>query len=307
MFGGTIMYIVLLATIFTDLFKDLTPLNISHWAVICTYIALPLSFVRRVSIIAWVSMVSVFALMSGLLTIIVYCITQYQLMSFDRMQPFSLQTFPVGFGIIVFSYTAHAVFPSVEASMKEPHKYPSMMNGAFTLAAVVKVLLGLLSVLVFGVNTDQVITVNIKSSHVFSILANMFVICNVFLAFPINMFVILETVDTKFLPFFPHLGHDSKYHFFWLAITRAFILTFALFLVVLVPQFALVMGFVGSFTGTCLCFVFPCYFHMKLKWKELRWYDIAVRWFVIVFGAISGGMGVYFSGKRLAEVGNDVQ
>jgi len=304
MFGGTIMYIVLLATIFTDLFKSITPLKIYHWAIICTYVALPLAFVRRVSIIAWFSMVSVFALMSGMLTIIIYCITQYQLMSIQKIPPFNFENFPVGFGIIVFSYTAHAVFPGVESSMKEPNKYPMMMNGSFTFAAIIKVLLGLFAVLVFGDSTDQVITVNMKSSYVFNILANTFVISNVFLAFPINQFVILETIDAKFLGFFPHLGPERRYHWVWLILTRTLILTFALFLVILVPHFALVMGFVGSFTGTCMCFLFPCYFHIKLKWNELHWYDIALRWFIIVFGIVCGGLGVFFSGKRLIEASN---
>lgn len=301
MFGGTIMYIVLLATIFTEMFKNKTSLTILHWAVICTYVALPLAFVRRVSIIAWVSMASVFSLMCGILTIIIFCITEYPLMSIKNIPPFSFEKFPVGFGIIVFSYTAHAVFPGVESSMKEPRKYPLMMNSSFAFAAVVKLLLGLLAVLVFGTTTDQVITVNMRSSQAFNILANVFVISNVFLAFPINLYVILETVDHKFLPHFPHLNQDSQYHWVWLLMSRTLILTFALFLVLMVPHFALLMGFVGSFTGTCLCFILPCYFHIKLKWDELHWYDIALRWFVIIFGFICGGLGVFFSGKRLVE------
>ncbi|KXJ07595.1 Vesicular inhibitory amino acid transporter [Exaiptasia diaphana] len=209
---------------------------------------------------------------------IICCVTQYKLMSIDKIPPFSFKDFPVGFGIIVFSYTAHAVFPGIESSMKEPHKYPLMMNGSFTFAAVIKVLLGLLAVLVFGTKTNQVITVNMKTSFVFNILANLFVISNVFLIFPINLYVTLETVDAKFLGFFPNLGPGRKFHWVWLIITRTLVMTLALFFVILVPHFAL------------------------LKWNELQWYDIAVRWFVIVFGFVSGGLGVFFSGKRLLEV-----
>lgn len=301
MFGGIIMYIVLLATVFSDMLAAYTNLNIYHWAVICTYVAFPGIFIKRVSIIAWISMISVFALMAGLSTLIIYCITEYDKMSLKNIPLFNAETFPIGFGIIVFSYCAHAVFPSVEGSMKEPKKFPTMMNLAFFLAAFIKCLLGLMAVLRFGDATEQVVTVNVKSSLAFNYLANALVITNVFLAFPICFFIVLETWDTNLLPLFPHLQRDSKYHWFWLLITRLLLATFGLFLSVVVPHFGLLMGFVGSFTGTCLSFVFPCLFHMKLKWNTLKWYSIALRCFVIVFGLVCGGFGLVFSARDLAK------
>jgi len=278
-----------------------TNLSIYHWAVICTYVAFPGIFIRRVSIIAWISMISVFCLMAGLATLIIYCITEYKEMSLANIPLFNAETFPIGFGIIVFSYCAHAVFPSVEGSMKEPKKFPTMMNLAFLLAALIKCVLGLMAVLRFGSTTEQVITVNVKSSIVFNYLSNALVITNVFLAFPICFFVVLETWDANMLPYFPHLQPDSKYHWFWLLITRLLLVTLALFLSIVVPHFGLLMGFVGSFTGTCLSFVFPCIFHMKLKWNKLKWYSIALRCFVIVFGLVCGGFGLVFSARDLAK------
>lgn len=301
MYGGIIMYIVLLATVFHDMLQTVTNLDIYTWAVICAYVAFPGIFIRRVSVIAWISMFSVFSLMCGLGTLIIYCITEYKQMSLKNIPLFNAETFPIGFGIIVFSYCAHAVFPGVEGSMKEPHKFGNMMNLSFLLAAVMKCLLGLLSVLRFGPDTEQVITVNVKSSLVFNYLANAFVITNVFLAFPLCMFVVLETWDSKMLPFFPHLQAESKFHWFWLLITRLLLVTFALFLATVVPHFGLLMGFVGSFTGTCLSFVFPCVFHLKLKWKWLHWYDVFLRCFVILFGLVCGGFGLVFSARELAN------
>ena len=55
MFGGVIMYIVLLATVFSDILNGKTPLDIYQWAVVCAYVALPGIFITRVSVIAWIS------------------------------------------------------------------------------------------------------------------------------------------------------------------------------------------------------------------------------------------------------------
>ncbi|XP_022785935.1 vesicular inhibitory amino acid transporter-like [Stylophora pistillata] len=88
MFGGVIMYIVLLATVFSDILNELTPLDIYQWAVVCAYVALPGIFITRVSVIAWISMISVFALLSSIATIIIYCITEYRDMSFSNIPGF---------------------------------------------------------------------------------------------------------------------------------------------------------------------------------------------------------------------------
>lgn len=301
MFGGVISYLVLLGTIFSDIMYKYAPFDIYTWCTISACIALPGLFVRRVSVIAWISMISVFALMSSILTIIIYSITQYKDMSIVNIPPFDINKFPVGFGVIVFSYTAHAVFPGVEGSMRHPEQYPMMMNIAFLLAAVVKVAFGLLPVLRFGQGTEQAITVNLKTSQPFYILANALVVTNVFTAFPIVSYIVLETFDHKILPYFPHLHKDSGYHWVWIIISRPLVLTFGLLMAIVVPHFGLFMGLVGSFTGTCLCFVFPCFFHMVLKWNELKWYNIVVRVSIIIIGLICGALGIVFTGKELAK------
>lgn len=176
-----------------------------------------------------------------------------------------------------------------------------MMNVAFLVAAIVKVAFGLLPVLRFGADTQQAITVNLKTSPVFYILANVLVATNVFTAFPIVSYIVLEKFDLKVLPYFPHLKKDTKYHWFWIILSRPLILSFGLFLAIVVPHFGLVMGLVGSFTGTCLCFMFPCIFHIVLKWKELKWYNIVVRVIVIVFGFVCGILGIVFTSKELGR------
>ena len=301
MFGGVVSYLVLLGTIFSDILHKYAPYDVYTWSAISACVALPGLFIRRVSVIAWISMISVFGLMSSILTIIIYSITQYDDMSVSKIPPFDIKSFPIGFGIIVFSYTAHAVFPGVEGSMHKASQFPIMMNVAFLLAACVKVAFGLLPVLRFGTDTEQAITVNLKTSQGFYILANLLVVTNVFTAFPIVSYIVLETLDHKLLPYFPHLQEDTKYHWFWIILSRPLALSFGLMLAIVVPHFGLVMGLVGSFTGTCLCFVFPCVFHMILKWKELKWYSIVLRVIISVFGVICGVLGIVFTGIELAN------
>lgn len=304
MFGGVTMYIVLLGTVLGELLKAKTGLGTYEWAAISCLAALPSLFIKRMSIISWLSLLAVFALMSSILVMVAFAITKHQSWKLSNIPEFDPTTFPIGFGIVVFSYCAHAVFPSIESSMKKPEGFKMMMNWAFVFAAVVKALLGVFMVLAFGNDTREVATVNLLESAGFSVTANALVITNVMLAIPLAMFVVSLSFDDAFLPYFPHMNKDSKFNWIWLLITRPLLLGAALFIALIVPHFGLLMGFVGSFTGTCLCFIFPCLFHLKLRWHKLSPWTVALDVCIMAFGAIAGGFGLYFSAKALVETFN---
>jgi len=299
MFGGVIMYVVLLGTVWADMFQKYTGLGMKEWAALNCCISLPTLFITKMSIVSWLSMLSVFSLMSALVTLIAFCFTQISVWSLVNVPPFDPQTFPVGFGIIVFSYCAHAVFPSIEGSMRKPEQFNGMMNSSFLLAAIVKGALGTFMVLTFGNLTEEVATVNLAAYPIWSKAATFLVIGNVLLAIPLGMFVVSLTFDDAFLTYFPHLNRDSKFHWVWLLITRPLLIAFALFLAIMVPHFGLLMGVIGSLTGTCLCFLFPCYFHLKLRWNTLAKWEVAVDVAIMVFGLIAGSLGFAFSTKAL--------
>ena len=301
MFGGVTMYIVLLGTVLGELFQAKTGLGTYEWAAISCLVALPSLFIKRMSIISWLSLLAVFALMCSILVMVAFAVMKYDSWRLSNIPQFNPTTFPIGFGIVVFSYCAHAVFPSIESSMKKPEKFNNMMNWAFVFAAVVKAVLGVFMVLAFGNETKEVATVNLLENAGFSITANALVITNVMLAIPLAMFVVSLSFDDGFLMYFPYLNTDSKYHWIWLVITRPMLLCAALFVAIIVPHFGLLMGFVGSFTGTCLCFIFPCLFHLKLRWHKLSKAIVALDICVMVFGVIAGGFGLFFSARALVE------
>ena len=299
MFSAVIMYIILLGTGWADIFNMYPKLGLKEWAAINCLLVLPALFIRKMSIISWLSMVSVFSLMTALFVLITFTFTQVPMWHLSNIPAFNPQTFPIGFGIIVFSYCAHPVFPSVEGSMEKPQQFNSMMNSSFLLAAVVKACLGTFMVFRFGQNTDQVATVNLADHVVFSRLSTVLVISNVLLAIPLVMFVVSLSFDDAFMVYFPYLNRDSNYHFVWLLITRPLLITFALFIATIVPFFGLIMGVIGSLTGTCLCFLFPCYFHLKIRWKTIKRWEMIVDIAIMIFGVIAGVSGLTLSMKAL--------
>lgn len=68
-----------------------------------------------------------------------------------------------------------------------------------------------------------------------------------------------------------------------------------------IPHFALLMGLIGNFTGAMLSFVWPCYFHMTLKWDTLELRTITWEVFIICIGLFCGVIGIITSFTALVE------
>ena len=301
LYSAAVLYLILLTSMFSQITAKYVPIGLNEWAIICSLAVLPSVFIQRLSLIAWMSMVAVFSLMSALMVMISYCIVLSDEWTWDNIPSFNISTFPVGFGIVTFSYCAHAVFPGIEGSMREPKHFNNMMHVSFFISAVVKTLFGIFSVLTFGHLTKQVFTLNLEGNVGFNTATTVLVAMNVFFSFPLPLFVVVETFDNIIGPHFPHLAPGTKYHWYWLLLTRTLLVTLALFIALVVPHFGLLMGFVGSFTGTCLSFGFPCIAHLVLRWNYLRWYHITGEIVLIVFGVFAGGLGFIYSGKALVD------
>ena len=83
------------------------------------------------------------------------------------------------------------------------------------------------------------------------------------------------------------------------AFIRLLLISVALTIAVIVPHFGLYMSFVGNFTGMCLAFIFPCLFHLKLK--HLVKGEMMTHTFIIIFGSVSAGVGMYYSTRALMD------
>lgn len=64
------------------------------------------------------------------------------------------------------------------------------------------------------------------------------------------------------------------------------------------------MGLIGNITGTVLSFIWPAYFHLKLKDKILTEKERKFNKFVIGFGIILCVTGVYYSTIELHSAVN---
>ncbi len=84
-------------------------------------------------------------------------------------------------------------------------------------------------------------------------------------------------------------------------IFRVAIVVVTILMAISIPHFTILMGFIGNFTGTMLSFIWPCYFHLKLKGDTLSLQNVALDCFIIFMGVLFGIVGIYDSGTAMIE------
>ena len=87
----------------------------------------------------------------------------------------------------------------------------------------------------------------------------------------------------------------------WAVVSRIGLILFTLFLAIFIPHFAILMGLIGSITGTMLSLIWPCYFHLRLKSKSMKWYQRALDIAIIVFGLLITVTGIFYSSVALVK------
>ena len=275
-------------------------LSIEICSVIGVAIALPTFFINRLGLIAWMHLVGVTSLAIGLMFIQGYCLANVNAWSISGLKLYDLEKIPITIGIIVCSFGIHSALPGVEQQMNKPKQYRPMLAFTFSLGVFIKVFVGLTNALFYGKGTDQVITVDLEYHLSLGIASSVFIFISVLCLFALPTFVIMEGIDEAIAQIFPCCRHAEGGYSFWLSfINRLMIMGISLMVAILVPQFALLMAFIGNTISTLLSLTIPCVFHLKMKKDRLRWYHYVCNWLIIILSIFSMLTGIFFTGKEL--------
>lgn len=300
----TVLFIVMLGSSMMGLVKSAAHITLTEWCLICACLVLPLVFIKQLSILAWLSMLAVVSIILCALIVIGYCLGEWRKWDIHNIPTFNADRFPVAIAIIVFGYCGHSVFPGIEGSMRKPKKFKKISYIAFSIVTVAKITLGFVACLLFGNSTNPLVTLNLSTdpNSVLSKIAIVLVMINIYFSYPLNMFVASETLDIIVLPKLPSsLAKGGKCHVVWLLLTRTALLFSTFGIAIAIPNIGPLMGIFGSILGACISFIFPSLFHLKLKWKNLKWYNKVAEIGVALFGIVAGILGLVYSSIALKK------
>ena len=309
-FGGTIvsaiqlvdllllasLYLVLCASLSTGIFPDL-PLSDKVWMLIAAALGLPTLFVKNLSQVAWMSLLSVIALMIAVVSVLAYGIAHESSWTPKEILVWNIDEVPVSLAIIIFSYLCHPVLPGVEASMENKSKYRTMLALSYFFVAIVKVVFSVCAFLSFSSHIQDVI-VNSLPVGVIRSLVNAFLLLNVFFSYPFRVITIIQTIEESVSPDSFSCKIPDLVWFIGIRVSTNFL---TLLPAILIPHFALFMAFISSLTGSAIAFILPVIFHFVIKQHELKLYHYIFDISVLIFGFLAAALGLVYSGKSLFE------
>ena len=301
---GNVSNMVLLSKSVYDILENHFPVDFAKVTIGCGLLVFPTLFCQRLKMIAYISAVSVFSILIAIITFLVVLLMQYEQWQYmgKSIRIFDVEKFPVSASIVMFSCVSHSVLTKIEGELKNPRDASKVVHISFTVSAILKTLVGTLGALTFGPQTQSIITLNAgklnKIVEIIFVVANIvFSICN----YPLMMVVITDTLDNAIKN--RELYKTSRlYRYVWLLMTRWILTVGTAILALFLPYFGNLLALRGSLIATCLVFIFPCFFHLRLKWKTLTVWQRILDATLMMFGLFIGGTGLVFSVMNLIEL-----
>jgi vesicular inhibitory amino acid transporter len=144
-----------------------------------------------------------------------------------------------------------------------------MLNWSHVAAAIFKALFGYLGFLTWQEDTQEVIVNNIDGY--FKLAVNMILVAKALLSYPLPYYAACDLIEKELFQgkpqtVFPTIwGLDGELKIWGLAFRVGIVIVTIMFAVV-IPHFSILMGFIGNFTGCLLSFVWPCIFHLYIRY-----------------------------------------
>jgi len=273
-----------------------------YFMVMCTIILLPSVFIGM-EWLAYMSMVGVVTSLSLLIGILGFGLIGQGVHPEDTILV-DVSGLPVTFGVILFSYSGHAVFPQIYRAMADKSTYPQAVDGAFTISIVFYALMAAGGYLCWGSEVMDQVTLNLPDG----ILSNSLVLLMVFnnmLSYPLIMTAPIEATEDAIG--LTSLRFSNPTLFFPLMVICRCMLVFGTLAVALsVSNFAIIATFIGSVFTISMSLIFPTFIYLKLYYfnlpKHLRntegigCWEIMWNVFIIVlgiFGMVTGVASIF--------------
>lgn len=299
-----ILYILLCGDLLVGCFpENESPLDLPSWIMICTAFLLPCAFLQTLKSVSWLSFWCTVAHLIINAIILIYCFSKINEWKWSEVQvSINIWTFPISLGVVVFSYTSQIFVPTLEGSLINREKFSCMMHWTHLAAALFKAVFAYIGFLAFGNNTSEFITNNLPSFLRISV--NVFLVLKALLSYPLPYFASVELVKESLFKgrpetIFPACIDNDRRLKVWAVLLRFFLVLCTMLMAIFIPHFSLLMGLIGSFTGTMLSLIWPCYFHLHIKGKSLPWYMKLLDATIIALGFLICGIGIYYSGSAL--------
>ena len=280
-----------------QLAHEITGYNIKVCTAFAALLAFfPTFFIRKLVIIGWFQTIGVASLSIGIILIQGWCLAHVEKFKPDNIPVVQWHKLPVAIGVIVYAYGIHGVLPGVEEQMRKPKQFGRVITWTFSVSIFLQCFFSVTNAMYYGKKTTQVIVIDMNDHFELGIVSACFIGISILSHFSLPMLVVMESLDNSIVKISSSCSSSRQaIDTLLIILLRIGIIALCLGFALLLPYFAYLMGFIGSSITLTMCLILPCSFHLKLRYKSLKWYQIFVDALIIICSVICFGAGSYFS------------
>ena len=207
--------------------------------------------------------------------------------------------------------------------MQDKSKFHCMLNWSHVAAAIFKALFGYVGFLTFQEDTSEEVVNNLPQG--LKVVVNLILVVKALLSYPLPYYAACELIEWELFKVNQDANKDSQKAEFstflqgkpetrfptiwsvdgdlkvWGLGFRVAVVVLTILFAIVIPHFTILMGFIGSFTGCCLSFIWPAMFHLKLRRHTMSWMVMVYDIFIVFLGLFFGLTGMYYSGMALKK------
>ena len=273
-------------------------LDETWWRAICAAVILPSLFLPSWSALAWITSLGVILFSLACSTLLFVCVTRASDWDLNSItQQDNLEGVFIAINAILLGNNCHDMLPSIGDSMADKSKINFVVFFSYGVTTPFKLVFTVLAFLTFTSSTDEIVLKNLPPGWI-TVLASIPTVLNCLSTYVPTMYVVIATLD-NLLPESHRERRSSVVEFAWFVAIRFVPLLVSLMVAEFVPHFAFLSALISSVLVAAYAYIFPSFFHLRLKYRELTYCQIFVDIIILLTGLASGIMGVLFSVKAL--------
>ena len=197
----------------------------------------------------------------------------------------------IGFGLIAYTFSGHAIFPSIYNSMARQQDYEKMVRATFMLVTACCLLVAVGGYYMFGSMVDDQVTLSLERNSgqddVIMKVLTWTMILTAFSKFTLTAFPLALGFEEIVAPFVPN---DNVMEFVS-SIIKLLLIASALAVAIFVPSFSVLCSLVGLVCTMIVSVIFPAAAHLKMFGHVLPLWEKAIDWLFIVCGTFMAVIG----------------
>jgi vesicular inhibitory amino acid transporter len=200
---------------------------------------------------------------------------------------------PLAFGLIAYTFSGHALIPSIYSSMAQPQDYEKMIRNTYFMVSGSCIIVACSGYYMFGSMVDDQVTLSLEaysgSENVTMKVITWLMILTAFSKFTLSAFPLALGIEELFAPCVP-----TDYIMEWVSsIIKLVLIVSSLSVAVFCPSFSFLCSLVGLICTMIVSVIFPAAAHLKLFYNHIPLWEKVIDWLFIIGGTAMAIAGTY--------------